>query len=225
MYKMSDARYGFIGDVHGDIEALRWALDRLADCERIFCLGDIVDGPRDRDCIELLRQGPVTVLRGNHDHWAQRDTFMRSRHSDEERQWLASLPLFHEEDGWRACHSRYDVEGKEVFWEYIDHDGAARKLWDEHAQPVTLCGHTHIPAVHVLEHDRVVYRGTSFLQQESSSIVFEPGKRYIVNVGRPTMCVVMLRANQCEFRFRAEAPPPQAVPTARKSRWQSLWDR
>ena len=67
------ARLGIISDVHGDVHALRDALDRMSSmgCGLILCAGDLVDyGLFPDETIELLRHEHVQVIRGNHDRWA-----------------------------------------------------------------------------------------------------------------------------------------------------------
>ena len=50
---------GFIGDIHGNVDALEQALEtlRAQRVERIICTGDIVGyGACPRECIDLVRQ-------------------------------------------------------------------------------------------------------------------------------------------------------------------------
>jgi predicted phosphodiesterase len=64
------AVYGVLGDIHGNVEALKSALDRLHDCgvERIVCVGDLVGYNADPDeCVLLLRLHNATCIAGNHD--------------------------------------------------------------------------------------------------------------------------------------------------------------
>jgi serine/threonine protein phosphatase 1 len=72
-----DARTYAIGDVHGRLDLLRQAVDRIAEHVgrlpfRVVFLGDYVDrGPESRGVIELLmdlqQRWPVTCLKGNHE--------------------------------------------------------------------------------------------------------------------------------------------------------------
>ena len=64
------ALYGVLGDIHGNREALRSALDRLDDCrvERILRVGDLVGYNADPDeCVLLLRLRNATCIAGNDD--------------------------------------------------------------------------------------------------------------------------------------------------------------
>ncbi|HEX2676344.1 MAG TPA: metallophosphoesterase family protein [Polyangiales bacterium] len=68
-------RIGVIGDIHTEVDVLRWALDtlRAQDVELILATGDIADGPQHEsgveDCCKLLREQRVHVVSGNHDRW------------------------------------------------------------------------------------------------------------------------------------------------------------
>ena len=64
------ARYGVLGDIHGNREALEAALACLDACsvDRIVCVGDLVGYNADPDaCVELLRERNVMSIAGNHD--------------------------------------------------------------------------------------------------------------------------------------------------------------
>ena len=64
------ARYGLLGDIHGNLEALGAALDRLDahGVDRIVCVGDLVGYNADPDeCVRLLRSRGVESIAGNHD--------------------------------------------------------------------------------------------------------------------------------------------------------------
>ena len=64
----------FVGDVHGNVDALRGIWSLLSDLavERAVFLGDYINkGPKSADAISMLRQlasgDRVTLLRGNHE--------------------------------------------------------------------------------------------------------------------------------------------------------------
>jgi len=64
------ARYGVLGDIHGNREALEAALACLdaRDVDRIVCVGDLVGYNADPDaCVELLQRRGVMSIAGNHD--------------------------------------------------------------------------------------------------------------------------------------------------------------
>lgn len=217
------SRVGFFGDVHGEFDALVWGLEALGEADQILCTGDIVDGPRDSDCIRLLRERGVMVLRGNHDQWAGLDLRMLKPYSAEEQEWLLGLPLETSGNGWLAYHSRYEVGSTEqsIHWDYLlDPASVLRALLENPAQLI-VCGHTHIPAVNVLADGVLEHLPTDQLRQ-SPVLAIEPGKRYVVNVGQPTRCVVLLDTVQArvEYRFREQPAPPR-----KPSFWTRLTQR
>jgi len=64
------ARYGLLGDIHGNLQALQAALARLdaMGVDRLACVGDLVGYNAEPDeCVELLRARDVLAIAGNHD--------------------------------------------------------------------------------------------------------------------------------------------------------------
>ncbi|MDQ3934768.1 MAG: metallophosphatase family protein [Actinomycetota bacterium] len=154
-------RYGVVGDVHGNLHALRTALDavRAAGAETILCPGDVVGyGPRPDECVELLTEAGALVVAGNHDLMAigelpiertggvVRTTieWTRENISGATRAWLAALPLeLRTGDGVFMTHGAIGDPTR-----YIrDEAAAGRQLAamyerDPEAK-VLLLGHTH----------------------------------------------------------------------------------
>ena len=67
-------RYGFFGDIHGEIERLEAVLNALKekgiDEKRLICLGDIVSDTENQktdECIDLLIKRGAQAVVGNHD--------------------------------------------------------------------------------------------------------------------------------------------------------------
>src|SRR5438874_13813139 len=102
-------RYGVLGDIHGNREALEATLAFLqrSGAQRLLCLGDIVGYNADPDeCVALLRDRRAQTVAGNHDliglgrldaarcssrvEYSLRRT--RKNLSPESAAWLAALP-------------------------------------------------------------------------------------------------------------------------------------
>lgn len=218
-------RVGFFGDVHGDLQALEWALQTLSDVEQVICTGDVVDGPRDADCIRLLRERQIPVLRGNHDDWAGLDLRMGNPRSQEEREWLLGLPLEQAGQGWLAYHSRYEFDGDQrVHWEYLLDERSVWRALHERSEQLLFCGHTHVPAVSVLTDGKLEFWSTTRLQS-SPVLAIEPGKRYLINVGQPRLCAVKLDTElaRLEYRFASTPAPPR--PPRRPGWWTRVLRR
>ena len=69
------ALYGVLGDIHGNLEALRAVLAALDErgARALLCVGDIVGYNADADaCAALLRRRSARVILGNHDLIATR---------------------------------------------------------------------------------------------------------------------------------------------------------
>src|SRR3954467_11297255 len=103
------ALYGVLGDIHGNLEALRAVLAALDErgVRALLCLGDVVGYNADADaCAALPRQRGARVILGNHDLIATRRlgfeccankaryALARTRRTlaRETADWLATLP-------------------------------------------------------------------------------------------------------------------------------------
>ena len=66
-------RYAFLGDIHGNTEALEVVLNaiRAEKVDKIVCLGDIVGyGANPNECVDIVKRLTPHVLLGNHDEAA-----------------------------------------------------------------------------------------------------------------------------------------------------------
>ena len=110
-----------IADIHGNLAALDAVLADIKQCgvEQLLVLGDIVGyGPEPGACVDRLRHSNAVVIRGNHDQaaadgqtpqgfsraasWSVPWTWQRL--NEEQRHWLAELPLFYRDEGVLAVH-------------------------------------------------------------------------------------------------------------------------
>jgi diadenosine tetraphosphatase ApaH/serine/threonine PP2A family protein phosphatase len=103
-------RYAFLGDIHGNTEALEAVLAavRNENVDKIVCLGDVVGyGAEPVRCVEIIRELKCDVIAGNHD-WAaigkvSIDCFnayakaaaiwTREHLPQDHKDWLLTLPL------------------------------------------------------------------------------------------------------------------------------------
>ena len=151
-----------ISDIHANREALTATLShvRNAGADRIVVLGDIVGyGADPRFCIDTIRamaDDGALVLKGNHDEAAALGDndmsanaqaaieWTRNQLSAEDKNWLAGLPLAHDEPGLLFVHANGWSPGG---WGYIRNAAEAERSMRRTAQRITFCGHTHQPAV------------------------------------------------------------------------------
>lgn len=151
-------RYGVVGDVHGNSDALAAALDAVeaAGADRIVCPGDVVGyGPHPEECIAILAAGDVLTVAGNHDLMAIGELpapagdglvartveWTRGQLGERSRAWLRDLPLELDlDDGVVMTHGGL---GDPTF-RVRDEQDAAAQLGRLSGRGL-LVGHTHHP--------------------------------------------------------------------------------
>ena len=113
-------RLAILSDVHGNLAALTAVLEDIDkhSPDSILCLGDTVGyGPQPRECLALVRERCRVVLMGNHEdailhgteHFtplaqAAIDWTSQQLRDEETLAYLASLPHYHQENGWCFVH-------------------------------------------------------------------------------------------------------------------------
>ncbi len=166
-------RYAFLGDIHGNTDALSKVLAsiRESSADRVVCLGDIVGyGAEPVQCLEMIRELKCDVIAGNHD-WAavgkiSIDAFnayakaaalwTREQLSQEQKDWLANLPLvltydhcavahgtFHQPEAFNYIQTVFDAEQSFE---------ALRRL----GSSLGFLGHSHVP-VGFFDTDPITY--------------------------------------------------------------------
>ncbi len=158
---MDSARIAIFSDVHGNLEALKAV---VADMNELgvqdkFCLGDIVGyGPDPAKCLEVVRDLGCPTLMGNHDEGcfvlepdSSFNTYARAgldharkQLSDEQKDFLKTLPMKIEGDGFTLVHASL---GDGEPWTYILDAHDAAHHFESQKMPLCFCGHTHKPAV------------------------------------------------------------------------------
>ena len=147
-------RIAVLADIHANV----WALEAvLADvrkhgCDAVWNLGDIVNGAlRPRATYELLRDAGVALtIRGNQDR--ELDDWMVRDLGPDAMEWLRGLPATAVyEDQVLLCHGSpsddmcYLLEDVSSGHPVVRDDGEIVELLGGAAEPVIVCGHTHIP--------------------------------------------------------------------------------
>lgn len=159
------ARFGVLGDIHGNLEALDAVLaacDRLG-VERLLCVGDIVGYNADSDaCIARLRARDAVAIAGNHDligirqlgvercsdkaAYALRRT--RARLNADSAAYLATLPRRRLVDGRIALiHAGVDDVQQYVRTPSQVRENAARLREVYPTAQICFLGHTHAQSV------------------------------------------------------------------------------
>lgn len=152
-------RYGILGDVHANLSALQAVLEAFEreGVERILSVGDVVGyGAAPRECIALLRELEVSVVRGNHDAAVvgqidllyfnqvarQAVAWTQSVLSEEECAWLAARPYTLDTDHCTVSHGT--LHQPELF-DYVQSTTDGDPSLDMMELPVCFVGHTHVP--------------------------------------------------------------------------------
>lgn len=166
-------RYAFLGDIHGNTDALTRVLASIAEqgADKTVCLGDVVGyGAEPVQCLETIRALKCDVIAGNHD-WAAvgkisiecfnayakaAALWTRDQLSQEQKDWLANLPLvltydhcavahgtFHQPEAFNYIQTVFDAEQS---FEALRRLGAA----------IGFLGHSHVP-VGFFDTDPITY--------------------------------------------------------------------
>jgi len=185
-------RYAIISDIHGNVEALRAALDDIdkRSIDMVICLGDIVGYyPDPEECVQLVRSRAAHCIAGNHDYAAIGliDTrnftyyafvameWTKEKVSEESRQFLRSLPLSLEVDGLFFTHSSPSNPQE---WAYVfpDSDDAIFEAFSALKHRVNFIGHTHWPSIMIHDSEKISLH-------HEHSITVNGTHHYLINVG------------------------------------------
>lgn len=167
-------RIAIISDIHGNYAGLQAVLADIErqQCDRVLCLGDLVDsGAQGIEVVRLFQQKAISVVQGNHDEYP--DTEL----PDDIKQYLSSLP-------------EAIVEGQTVY----THTSPRRKktkivdaveawnVFEEAAARRIFVGDMHVPLI--FGHQCVdKVSATSYPIPYDEEFQFAPDDRYIVCVG------------------------------------------
>jgi len=184
-----------LSDIHANRQAFTACLEaaRTRGAERLVLLGDFVGYGGDPEwtvdtVMGLVEQGAIAV-RGNHDHaiGVPSETmnaaaqaaidWTRERLGPAQRQFLASLPLTHEEDDRLYVHSEASNPPR---WRYVQSaEDAARSMFATPAQ-ITFCGHIHLPALYSLS---ATAKMTGFAPTTGVGVPLLKGRQWLAVAG------------------------------------------
>lgn len=156
-------RLGIISDIHANREALDAVLAHLErrGIDRLVCLGDIVGYGADPGyCVDRLTERAATgaiLIRGNHDHAIGTPSermnpvataaidWTRDQLSPAQKTFLAALPYTAVIDEALFVHANAWAPED---WGYVVSPREAERSMDRTDARITLCGHTHVPALY-----------------------------------------------------------------------------
>lgn len=133
-------RTAVIADIHGHHGALLAVLADIAaaGCDRIVCLGDVVEGgDGSAACVRELMSRGIAIVRGNHDE------LHAQLHRTPDAQWLGALPAAITEGEVVYTHISPRNDDRAIKDRYT-----AWSVLDDTTQRIAFVGHAHIPAVY-----------------------------------------------------------------------------
>ena len=150
-------RVAIISDIHGNKQALEAVLGQVrdAECDALWCLGDLVGYGADPDaCVELVREQADICLAGNHDLAVTgalsvedfSDTarsaaeWTRKAITAETLRFLEALEPLDEDQ----VVSLYHASPRDPVWEYVLSPLQADLGFNVQPQRICAVGHTHV---------------------------------------------------------------------------------
>ena len=175
-------RLAILSDIHSNLQALEEAL-RLIDqfrVDEIYCLGDIVGyGGNPNECVALVRERCVKVVKGNHD-LATVNLSYSDFHPEagrianawtikvlkpEHRTYLAWLPFRHVAFDCTFVHAGPESP---IDWEHVSSAEAVSRQFPHFSTPVCFVGHTHVPGI---------------VSEDLMAFTLKRGIKFLINVG------------------------------------------
>lgn len=152
-------KYGFLGDIHGNLGALTRVLEALdhEGVEQVVSVGDVVGyGAAPAECIELLREREIIVVKGNHDaactgelsdgmfnpHARAAVRWTRGVLTETDMAWLRGLPMTYD---LAHAHVSHGTLYRPEQFGYIQSTADADPSLDIMSLPTCFVGHTHVP--------------------------------------------------------------------------------
>lgn len=181
--------YAVIGDVHGNLHALKAVLDDIAatGVEQVLCVGDIVGyGAHPAQCMEAMRELSAVTVGGNHD-WGVADKvsiqyfnadardsvdWTRQNLSDADIEELKATTLTALVEDVTLVHST--LFAPEEF-DYMQTAFDVQLSFKHLETGICFCGHSHVPVM--------LLNGASVECFLTPELELAKGQRAIVNVG------------------------------------------
>ena len=212
-------KYAIFSDIHGNLEALNAILKvcKDNDVNAYLCLGDIVGyNANPKECMEIVRSLPGFVcVKGNHDEYASNGdadesgfnphakaavVWTQSQLSDEEREYLANLPMRGNIRGANMTLVHASLEDPSL-WGYIFDVYQAEDHFANQFTQLCFFGHTHVPVMFAKKPVTMVSgrkiekvpewadrRDGGYSEEEMEtfspiSCPIQPGYKYLINIG------------------------------------------
>jgi len=182
-------KYALVSDIHANLEAFTKVLDVIekSNVDKIVCLGDIVGyGANPRECIKLVQEYDMATIAGNHDFacigrtninyfnsYAKEATlWTRKVTTDEDKQFLADLPLVDYHDNFTVVHGT--LYAPELF-DYIQTTYDAYLSLQLLESQICFLGHSHVPIT--------FFQGDLISYTLNPEIKIEENVKALINIG------------------------------------------
>ena len=201
-----------ISDIHGDLDALRqaFAIIKKAKCQKIICLGDVLDeGSENEKILKLLKLHKTVCIRGNH------EDLERVEQTPAVKQFLDGCLEDLTINGFHFCHVIKRVP------ELVVRDRMeAWNIFDEFPWKLAFIGHNHIPALFVYDEHKIG-EAVQIEPAQGLSFCIRKGTRCIVSVdslaygrdyfGRKSFVIYDTAASSIDFHFLQNGSVAQDV--------------
>lgn len=160
-------KIGIISDVHSNYIALDKVLNHISNknIDSLVCTGDIIGyGPSPEKCFRRIKKECDLIIQGNHDrdvvdmeiYRMNNSAYTGLVHSDKQLtdnqiEWLQSLPAKKEYKNYLFCHSHPSHTGKYVYPEQFSSISEYMKNYDG-----IIMGHTHVQHAEKLKNNSIV---------------------------------------------------------------------
>jgi predicted phosphodiesterase len=188
--------YGIISDLHSNLEALTAVLEHgeKLGVQKYICLGDVVGyNANPKEVIDIIRNlNCLAVIKGNHDEYVSTENdligfnaqaahavhWTREQLSDDDRKWLADLPMT--KNLWQQkCTIVHATLDSPEAWGYIFDKYYAENCFSYQRLPYCFIGHSHVPfAYEQIGGSKGVIQAGRFEQ-----VTLNPNHKYLINVG------------------------------------------
>lgn len=208
--------YAILGDIHSNFDALEAVLEAIKGdrVDDILCVGDIVGyGAEPGSCIKSVQGMTGTIVAGNHDYGAVDKTDLEyfnpeakeavlwttRQLSQEESQYLSSLPLIVEKDNMTLVHGSLHIP--ELF-AYIRTFYDAELCFRELKNEICFVGHSHVPVA--------IVRDSTIRAVGDPEVSLQEIPKAIINVGsvgqprdrNPKACYVLYDTEKKLVKFK-----------------------
>ncbi|OFZ88768.1 MAG: hypothetical protein A3F74_24930 [Betaproteobacteria bacterium RIFCSPLOWO2_12_FULL_62_58] len=167
-------RTALISDIHGNHAGLLAALEDIEKrhCDRILCLGDLVDGgPENERVIETMQRLRVPCVRGNHDETNDLEL------AETSRRFLLGLPEYIIEDDVLYIHISPRPRKRK-----INHAVEAWNVFEESDFRLLFIGHVHVPMIFG-ERSDTYGEAAPHPFEYNRPFAFSRDERYIISIG------------------------------------------